>query len=120
MAQQLICSSCGQVGSSKNAIKGNGLIEIILWLCFLIPGLIYSIWRSSSRHKACAVCGSTSLVPIDTPIGKKMLADQGKTIDEVLSEIKNRKMPLGRKIWIGVIVLFAFFALIGMINAFSS
>lgn len=86
MAQKLICSACGHVGSSKTAVKGNILIEIVLWLFLIIPGLIYSIWRSSSRYKKCVVCGSTNLVPIDTPVGRKMLAEQGKTVEQALNE----------------------------------
>lgn len=86
MAKQLICSACGHVGGGQSKIKGNGFIELILWLCFLIPGIIYSIWRSSSRYKACPSCGSTNLIPIDSPVGKKLLTDQGKTLEEVLTE----------------------------------
>ncbi|HEY1037268.1 MAG TPA: YqaE/Pmp3 family membrane protein [Candidatus Paceibacterota bacterium] len=86
MSKKLICSACGHIGSSKTAVKGNLLIEIILWLCFLIPGLIYSLWRSSSRYKTCRNCGSSSLIPLDSPMGKKLLADQGKTLEQALSE----------------------------------
>ncbi len=89
MAKQLICSACGQVGDGKTKIKGNGLIEIILWLCFLIPGIIYSIWRSSSRHKICPSCGATNLIPVDSPIGKKLLVDQGTSLEQVLTEQKS-------------------------------
>ena len=88
MAKQLICSACGHVGGGQSKIKGNGFIELILWLCFLIPGIIYSIWRSSSRYKACPSCGSTNLIPIDSPVGKKLLTDQGKTLEEVVAEQK--------------------------------
>ena len=116
MAQQFICSACGNIDNPKTAVKGNTLIEIILWLCFIIPGLIYSIWRSSSRHKVCTVCRATTLIPINTPIGIKLLADQGKTLDEVQKEFKNRKMSLGRKIFIGIVIVLALFAIIGIAN----
>lgn len=49
-------------------------IEIILWLCFLFPGLIYSIWRLSSRHDGCAVCHSRNIVPVGSPLGRQMVA----------------------------------------------
>ena len=88
MAQKLICSTCGHIGSSKTAVKGNIFIEIVLWLCFLIPGLIYSLWRSSSRYKKCTACGATTLIPLDSPVGLKLLADQGKTLEEVQNEKK--------------------------------
>lgn len=75
MALRYVCTSCGFYGAGKTAIKGNGAIEIILWLCFLIPGLIYSIWRSTSRHKVCPMCKNATLVPDHTPIGRKMIRE---------------------------------------------
>ena len=79
---QLICSNCGHVGKIKLSIKGNLLIEIILWLFFLIPGIIYSIWRQSSYHDTCSACGSRELIPIDSPLGIKLLSDQGKKLED--------------------------------------
>lgn len=58
-------------------------VEIILWLCFIVPGLIYSIWRMSSYHAACPVCGSSTLVPLNSPNGQKILESQGKTSEEI-------------------------------------
>ena len=50
------------------------LIEIILWLCFLVPGLIYSAWRISKRHDVCPSCGGADLVPLGSPRGKELAA----------------------------------------------
>lgn len=72
MAEQ-ICSACGTVGSAKSVTRGSVFIELILWLCFLVPGLIYSIWRLSSRHKACRACGNAQLVPINSPVGRELM-----------------------------------------------
>jgi hypothetical protein len=88
MAKQLICSACGHVGSGKNTPKGSLGVEILLWLFFIIPGLIYSIWRQSSYHKACPVCGSANLIPVDSPVGQKLLKDQGKTVEQAVAESK--------------------------------
>ena len=52
---------------------------------FIVPGLIYSIWRQSSYHKACPVCGSSSLIPVDSPVGQKLLKEQGKSVEEVVA-----------------------------------
>ena len=49
MAKQMICSSCGTVGTGKKMMKGHFMVEGCLWLCFLIPGLIYTMWRANSR-----------------------------------------------------------------------
>lgn len=75
MTQELICSSCGHRGKAKTITRGSFLVEIILWLLFLIPGLLYSIWRLSSRHKACWSCGSQTLIPANSPVGKKIISD---------------------------------------------
>lgn len=75
MSKELICANCGFKGTPKKVTKENILIEIILWLFFIIPGLIYSIWRLTTKYKACPKCGATNMVPIDSPIGKKLLKE---------------------------------------------
>ncbi len=72
MSKSEICPNCGYVGKAKKVTKGSILIEIVLWICFLVPGLIYSIWRLTSKHLACPKCGAQNLVPIDSPRGKKL------------------------------------------------
>jgi hypothetical protein len=72
MAKKLICKACGNMGKPVLKTKGNLLIEIVLWLCYLIPGLIYTIWRRSTRYNVCKTCGGTELLPADSPVGQKM------------------------------------------------
>lgn len=117
MSKQLICSQCGHIGSSQTAIKGNFTIEIVLWLFFIIPGLIYSVWRSSSRHKVCPKCGGSTLIPLDSPVGQKIITDQGKTIEGVQEELKNEKKPL--KVSKGVIIVLAIILFIVIISIIS-
>lgn len=71
--KDLICSRCGTRGQTKTVTRGSFFIELILWLCFLIPGLIYSIWRLTTRHEACRSCGSIEMVPVNSPGGKALL-----------------------------------------------
>jgi hypothetical protein len=70
---KLICSNCGTIGKPKTITKGSILIEIALWLCFLIPGLIYSIWRHTTRTNGCRSCSGANLIPLNSPIGKKLV-----------------------------------------------
>lgn len=72
MATTMFCTACGTEGKPASKTPGSLLIEIILWLCFLIPGLIYSIWRISARKKVCAACGAMQLVPPGSPVAKQM------------------------------------------------
>lgn len=62
------CKACGSTGAADHHTPGNGLIELVLWICFIVPGLIYSIWRISARTHKCAACGSKDLVPTNSPI----------------------------------------------------
>lgn len=74
--KQSICTACGFVGKPKKITKGSILVEIILWLLFLIPGLIYSIWRLSTKYVACPNCKSQTMIPVDSPNGQRLLAEQ--------------------------------------------
>jgi ribosomal protein L40E len=78
MAQDKICTQCGAVGSPKLITKGHIVMEIFLWCMFLVPGLIYSIWRHASRSYGCRSCGSADIIPVNTPRGKKLMEDFGQ------------------------------------------
>jgi hypothetical protein len=61
------CMTCGSDAPSVVRTKGSIAIEIVLWLCFIIPGVIYSIWRMTTRASVCGVCGAENVVPMNTP-----------------------------------------------------
>lgn len=67
-----ICRDCGTKGAGKRVTPGNILIELLLWCFFLIPGLLYSAWRMTARRTVCGVCGSSNLIPLDSPIGRQI------------------------------------------------
>jgi hypothetical protein len=62
------CKSCEHQGHTQLKTRGSLLIEIVLWLMLIVPGLIYSLWRLSTRAPVCSKCGSSELVPIDSPV----------------------------------------------------
>lgn len=62
------CKACGHSGPSKTVVRGSIWLELILWLCFLIPGFIYSVWRLTGKTSACTECGSHDLVPPNSPV----------------------------------------------------
>jgi len=70
-----ICKDCGSAGEPGSLTNGSIVIEIILWLCLLIPGLIYTIWRRSTDHDVCRSCGSTAIIPMDTPVGRQLVKE---------------------------------------------
>lgn len=67
-----ICAECYSSNDGKTVTKGSFLVELILWLCFLIPGLIYTTWRVTSRDRRCIACGSGPLIPLSTPKGRAL------------------------------------------------
>ena len=67
----MYCKECGAITAPATITPGSILIELVLWLCFIIPGLIYSLWRHNKRHDACAKCGSSHLIPPDSPLAKR-------------------------------------------------
>lgn len=68
----MVCPQCGTRGFPQTVTKGSLMIEIILWICFIVPGLVYSIWRLNTRYEACPSCRHTPMISADSPIGKKM------------------------------------------------
>ncbi len=64
----MYCKSCGHSGPTATKTPGSLAIEIVLWLMLIVPGIIYSLWRISARKAACTACGSTDLVPPDSPV----------------------------------------------------
>jgi len=74
--RKFICSDCHYVGKPLRITKGSLIIEIILWICFFIPGLIYSIWRQTSKQSICPACRHQStMIPVSSPKGANMLAE---------------------------------------------
>lgn len=78
MGKPMVCITCGHHGATKSHTKGSFLLEVVLWLMFIVPGLIYSVWRVSSRSQVCASCGASTLVPADSPVGRRTLQSAAK------------------------------------------
>lgn len=74
---QVICTVCGSAGGTRRVVRGSILIEIILWLCFIIPGLLYSLWRHTTTHNVCRSCGSHDIVPVRSPMGVRLANEFG-------------------------------------------
>ncbi len=75
----MICPSCGTRGEPRQATKGSIVIELILWICLIVPGLIYSFWRLSSRHSVCPSCGQPGMIAIATPRGQILVKQFAET-----------------------------------------
>jgi len=69
----LVSPDCGNVGRMVSITKGSFLIETIIWLMFLIPRVLYSVWRFSTRIKGCSLCGSQHRIPVFSMRGQTLL-----------------------------------------------
>lgn len=69
----MVCTQCGCTGTEGHT-KGSFLIELVLWLFMCVPGLIYSIWRLTTRGQVCSACKSDRLVPANSPVGQNLLS----------------------------------------------
>lgn len=76
------CTACGNVGHSVLVLKGSVATEFLLWITFLLPGIIYSIWRANSKHEACSACGSPQVIPVDSPMARKLMGDDYQKMKE--------------------------------------
>lgn len=68
------CKDCGYVGEPVVITKGQFWVEVAMWLLFILPGIVYSVWRLASRVDGCASCGGQNLIPIASPEGRKINA----------------------------------------------
>lgn len=73
MNENYICTSCGYKGKSKKWTKGSFGIELLLWFFFIIPGLIYSIWRLTNKVEVCPSCKQPTMIPLHSPMGQKLM-----------------------------------------------
>src|ERR1700724_520553 len=72
------CQHCGAIGMPVTRVKGSFLLESLLWLGLLIGGLIvswwlllpavvYSVWRLTTKDTVCPSCGAPNMIPVDSP-----------------------------------------------------
>jgi DNA-directed RNA polymerase subunit RPC12/RpoP/predicted RNA-binding Zn-ribbon protein involved in translation (DUF1610 family) len=71
-----ICTSCGWIGEPGKVTPGSFGVELACWLCFCLPGLIYSIWRLTSKHHVCDSCGQPTIIPVSSPTGQRLLQER--------------------------------------------
>jgi len=101
MSRRLLCRNCGWNGDQPAAeTPGSFRIELLLWLILIVPGLIYSLWRISTRRDVCPLCRSHELLPADSPIGRKLAAELGleMSLAAPVSAPAARAVALGRKL----------------------
>jgi len=77
-----ICENCNFVGRPKKMVKGSPAIELLLLLLFVVPGVIYGIWRLTTKYNVCPKCKKDSMVALHpsqsevTMAGERILAEE--------------------------------------------
>jgi hypothetical protein len=66
----MICTRCGTIGWPQRHTPRSFGLELLLFLLFVIPCLVYGVWRLAARRWVCAACVADALVPIDSPTGR--------------------------------------------------
>ena len=69
----VVCRSCGRYAAIPGKrMPGNLALEVLLWFFYLIPGVIYTMWRrqDSNAVRYCTECDSQDLLPIFSPEGQ--------------------------------------------------
>lgn len=65
--KKIHCTQCLYEGKAKVYISGSLFFEICLWLCFLVPGFLYTVWRrTGGAYEGCPDCKSNRVVSLDT------------------------------------------------------
>jgi len=60
--KKYVCMECGCQRDPVNAKRGLLIIELLMWLLYILPGVIYSIWRRVRKQQVCPNCGNPSVV----------------------------------------------------------
>lgn len=95
MSEARICGTCGHLGEPESRAVGSFWIELGLWLVglivwpLLIVALLHTLWRFVGRHKGCAKCGSDTLLPVDSPIGRSLVASTQDARDAQAAELQS-------------------------------
>src|ERR1700722_15256161 len=104
MAEPMLCTQCGTIASSRQITPGSGLITLVLLICFMVPGIIYWLWRHTNTYPACPKCGSRSLVPTETPHARHAIS-QSPAVAESLAtwEQGQNDMVVGGIVLAGIV-----------------
>jgi hypothetical protein len=111
MPRLVVCTRCRNVVTPVMKTPGTFGVELALWLLICIPGIVYSVWRATSKHEACPICGARELVPADSP-GAAAIAplgaiEQARALPAPAPQAKTYVSPsVGLTIGIVVVVIY--------------
>lgn len=63
----MYCLNCGSVAKPKRFTKGSIWTEIFLYILMILPGVLYTLWRLTSKYTGCPRCGAPNMIPTTSP-----------------------------------------------------
>jgi hypothetical protein len=70
------CAHCGFRGQPYRFVPGSLLLEVLLWLFFIFPGIIYTGMRRTKAYYGCPRCRTPNMIPLNTPVGQRIAGGQ--------------------------------------------
>ncbi len=67
-----VCRQCSYAGKPEWFKAGSLKMEIILWCCLIVPGIIYTVWRYKAATPVCPKCGYGPMMKSDSGLGYRM------------------------------------------------
>jgi hypothetical protein len=52
--------------------KGSAKLEILFWICGIVPGIIYTSWRIKTAVQACPKCDKGIMISTKGSLGQRM------------------------------------------------
>lgn len=101
---EVFCNACHHVGEKKKTTSGSFIGEVLVWVLFvfisagtgawwlMIVPLVYTVIRAVSSKHTCASCGSTNIIPKDSPAAQKVIATKEQT-DAPVAESDTKACP---------------------------
>ena len=67
-----VCSICSYKDKPITFRRGSGKLEIALWICGILPGLLYTLWRNYTAILVCPNCERASMISTKSSYGQRL------------------------------------------------
>ena len=72
--EDYICIHCGTKGLPVLVPRGHVYVEVFLWLCLVVPGVVYTLWRRLRKQEVCPECLYPEMISVYSPKARQMMA----------------------------------------------
>ncbi len=95
--RKYVCMECGCQRDPIDANRGLWVIEIFMWLLYILPGVIYSIWRRVRKQQVCPKCRNPSVVLTSSSRAMGMMRLMKTFSQPLMANSKNPKLTSSLK-----------------------